>query len=229
MSDATVTRILAQLTAPISFATKARIAKRLFVFALAEQESMLELRAAAALCESPERRALYLRHALDEERHAAMFAAHSAELRRALGKSPWGAPRAASEDLYAKLGEAGFLAFVHAGERKGRTQFTYYARYFERRGETKLRALFSTLVSDEQGHEDYTLRLLTGTEGQGRPAQRKLWRVRAWEAVRMWRRAGQGLAGAVYFAMMSVLYVSLLPLSLWVRLTRPKPRGWLEP
>ncbi len=229
MSDAKLTRVLAQLTAPISFATKARTAKRLFVFALAEQESMLELRAAAALCDSPQRRALYLRHALDEERHAAMFAAHSAELRRALGKSPWGAPRAASEDLYAKLGEPGFLAFVHAGERKGRTQFTHYARYFERRGEPKLRALFTALVSDEQGHEDYTLRLLRETEGQGRPAQRKLLRVRAWEALRTWRRAGQGLAGAVYFVLMSVLYVSLLPLSLWVRFTRPKPRGWLPP
>lgn len=226
---APLTYLLARVTAPISFATKARIAKRLFVFALAEQESMLELRAAAALCESPERRALYLRHALDEERHATMFAAHSAELRRAIGKAPWGAPRAASEGLFEKLGEAGFLAFVHAGERKGRTQFTHYIRYFERRGDAKLRALFAALVADEQGHEDYTLRLLRETEDQGRRAQQRLLRVRAWEAVRTWRRAGQGLAGAIYFVLMSVLYVSLLPLSLWVRITRPKPRGWLSP
>jgi len=226
---APITYFLARLTAPISFASKARIAKRLFVFAMAEQESMLELRAAAALCESPERRALYLRHALDEERHAAMFAAHSAELRREMGRAPWGAPRATCEDLFAKLGEPGFLAFVHAGERKGRTQFIYYERYFERLGHNKLRALFTALIGDERGHEDYTLRLLRETEGQGRPAKRKLLRVRAWEALRMWRRAGQGVAGALYFVLMSVLYVSLLPLSLWVRITRPKPRGWLEP
>jgi hypothetical protein len=223
------TRLLARVTAPLSFATKARVARRLFVFALAEQESMLELRAAAALSDSPARRALYLRHAKDEERHAAMFAAHSADLRRSLGKMPWGAPRATSENLFAKLGEAGFLAFVHAGEMKGRTQFTVYARHFEKRGEPKLRALFSTLVADEQGHEDYTLELLARTQDGGAPARRKLLGVRAWEALRAWRRAGQGLAGALYTVLMSVLYVTLLPLALWVRLTRPRERGWLPP
>ncbi|MDB4992929.1 MAG: hypothetical protein JWM74_361, partial [Myxococcaceae bacterium] len=77
--------VLATVTAPIAFATRARTARQLFDFALAEHESMLELRAAAARSPSPERRALYLRHALDEERHATAFSRHSAEIRRALG------------------------------------------------------------------------------------------------------------------------------------------------
>ena len=152
--------LLARVTAPLAFATRARTARQLFRFALAEQESMLELRAAAALCPSAERRALYLRHALDEERHATAFARHAAEIRRSLGLAPWGHPRTDCEALYERLGEPAFLAFVHRGEHRGRVQFQAYAAHFARRGDTKLRALFTALVGDEMQHESYTRELL---------------------------------------------------------------------
>jgi hypothetical protein len=221
-----LTTFLARLTAPIAFATRARTARQLFRFALAEQESMLELRAAAALCTSPERRAMYLRHALDEERHATAFAAHAAEIRRALGRPVWGHPRTDCEGLYERLGERGFLAFVHRGERRGRVQFETYERYFAARGDTKLRALFTALIGDEKHHERYTRELLVvcaGGEGEARHALRK---VGLWEAIRVWRRSGQGLASLVYGACMLVLYVSLLPFAIMVRYMRPLRGGW---
>lgn len=217
---------LARITAPLAFATRARTARHLFVFALAEHESMLELRAAAALCPSPERRALYLRHALDEERHATTFSIHSSELRRTLGKPGFGSPRTDCESLYERLGEEGFLAFVQRGEQRGREQFEAYARFFERRGDDKLRAMFTALIGDEKGHESYTRRLLVEVAGGEKRARRALRRIAAREALRRWRRAGQGLARLVYAVGMLVLYASLLPFALLVRAMRPTHKGW---
>ena len=221
-----LTRLLARVTAPIAFATRARTARQLFRFALAEQESMLELRAAAAQCPSPERRAMYLRHALDEERHATAFARHAAEIRRAIGRPAWGHPRTACEALYERLGEPAFLAFVHRGERRGRVQFETYEAYFAARGEAKLRALFTALIGDEKHHESYTRDLLVSCAGGEGQARRALRRIALWEGFRVWRRSGQGLAALVYGASMLVLYLSLLPFAVLVRFMRPARGGW---
>jgi hypothetical protein len=217
-----VRRALARLTAPFAFRSRARIAKQLFAFALAEQESMLELRAAAARCEDVDRRAAYLRHALDEERHATMFAAHAAEIRRAIGKPPWGHPRTACEGLFEQLGETRFLAFVHRGEARGRAQFEAYEAHFAERGDGKLRALFAALLPDERRHEAYTRALLFE-----RPdARAALFRMTAWESFRVWRRAGQGLARLLYTATMGALFVLLAPFALLVKRFRPARSGW---
>jgi rubrerythrin len=223
--------VLATVTAPIAFATRARTARQLFEFALAEHESMLELRAAAARSPSPERRALYLRHALDEERHATAFSRHSAEIRRALGLPAYGQPRTDCEALYERLGEQSFLAFVHRGEHRGRVQFDAYVAFFARRGDAKLRALFTALIEDERRHESYTRALLVEHAGSDRGAQRVLFTMAMWEGFRRWRRAGQGLARLVYGAAMLVLYAALLPFAVLLRLLRPEPkaRGGWEP
>jgi hypothetical protein len=217
--------VLVRLTAPAAFWSRGRTAKQLFVFALAEQESMLELRAAAAQCTSPERSALYLRHALDEERHATIFASHAAEIRRSLGKPPWGHPRTGCENLYERLGEVGFLAFVHHGERRGRSQFEVYETYFARRGDGKLRAMFATLIGDEKSHETYTLELLVQMAG-AKGASKALRMVVVGEALRAWRRAGQGMATWVYAALMTLLFGCLAPYALFVRLRKPARSGW---
>ena len=217
---------LARLTAPLAFATRTRTARHLFSFALTEHESMLELRAAAALCASPERAGLYLIHAIEEARHATTFAAHSAELRRALGKPAYGHPRTDSESLFERLGEEGFLAFVHRGELRGRAQFQAYSSFFEARGNVKLRAMFNAIIVDELNHESYTRRLLVEVSGGEKPALRALRRMALREAVRRWRRAGQGLARLVYAIGMLALYATLLPFALVVRLARPAHKGW---
>ena len=217
---------MATLTAPIAFATRARTAGHLQGFALAEHESMLEVRAAAARCTSTERRALYLRHALDEDRHATAFARHATEIQRSLGRGAFARPRTGTEQLFERLGEEAFLAFVHLGEARGRAQFEAYSAYFARRGDAKLRALFATLIDDERGHESYTRSLLVECAGGERQARSALRRMTMYEGLRRWRRAGQGLAAIVYRVAMIVLYVTLLPFALVVRWVRPSHVGW---
>lgn len=169
---------------------------------------------------------MYLRHALDEERHATAFARHAAEIRRAIGRPAWGHPRTDCEALYERLGEPGFLAFVHRGEHRGRIQFETYEAYFAARGDTKLRALFTALIGDEKQHESYTRDLLVTCAGGEGPARRALRKVALWEGFRVWRRSGQGLAGLLYGASMLVLYATLLPFALLVRFLRPARGGW---
>ena len=218
MPSLSATYLLARLTAPFAFAGPKRTARHLFSFARAEHESKLELLAAAAACTAPERQAAYLRHALDEQRHATMFALHSAEIMHAAGEVGLGHPVTGSEDLFHRLGETKFLAFVHRGERRGRTQFEAYRDHFERRGNDKLRALFAALITDELEHERYTLALLLETTQEDPTAAAKASRgMAAWEALRAWRRAGQGLAGVVYHVSMFVLYLTLAPFALALR------------
>src|SRR6185503_10425339 len=168
----------------------------------------------------------YLKHALDEERHARMLAQRSAELRRERGQEPFGPPRADTEHLYEYLGELRFLAFVHHGERRGRTQFEVHSRAFDRRGDTKTRALFDAIITDERRHEEYTWSLLIELAGSERAARAALRRAIAWEAWRTWRRLGRASAHVIYAVLMTALYVTLAPLSLFVRLVRPARKGF---
>jgi rubrerythrin len=204
-------------------------ARMLLGFARAELGSMLDLRAAAERSPSIERSALYLRHALDESRHARMLFQRGAELRRARGEAPPPATSADTEDLFERLGEVAFLAFVHRGERRGRMQFEAHRDAFARRGDEKTRALFEALITDERRHEAYTWELLVELAGGVHPARAALRKAAAWEAWRLWRRAGRAGAHLAYATLMTALYLLLLPMSLLVRAVRPIRTGWVKP
>lgn len=216
----------AALLAPIAWRVPGHAARMLHGFARAEQGSMIDLLAAANLTTSPARRALYLRHALDEGRHASMFAHRSAELRRARGEAPLGPVAADTEQLFERLGEAGFLAFVHLGEARGRAQFEAHLRTCRARGDERSAALLTAIAADEARHEAYTAELLAELAGGERAARRAVRRARLWEAWRQWRRAGRWIAARVYAALMMVIFVAALPLSLLVRVMRPARDGW---
>lgn len=218
--------LYAALLAPIAWRVPGHGARMLHGFARAERGSMIYLLLAANLAASPARRALYLRHALDEARHAAMFAHRSAELCRARGRAALGAVNADSEHLFERLGEVAFLAFVHLGERRGRAQFERHVRVCRRRGDAKSAALFEAIIVDEARHERYTGELLAELAGGDRAARRAMRRALAWEAWRTWLRAGRWLAHRVYAAAMLALYVAAAPLALLVRVARPERAGW---
>lgn len=204
-------------------------ARLLFSFAHAEAGSRLDLLAAARLTPSDARRALYLRHALDETRHAQLFALRSAELRARRGLPSLGVVHPDCEALYERLGEVGFLAFVHRGEQRGRRQFESYRAHFARAGDDRMRALFDAILVDERRHEEYTGVLLHEVAVGSRGARRALRAAAWWEAWRTWRRAGRAVAGAVYGLAMSALYLLVAPVALAVRL-RPRQRArWLSP
>lgn len=219
--------LVARLFGPLVVRIPGRSARMLLGFARAELGSMLDLRAAAEASPSEARRALYLKHALDEERHARMLHQRGAELARARGEPPPSPPRADTEELFERLGEVAFLAFVHRGERRGRMQFEVHRDAFGRRGDDKTRAVFEALIADELRHEAYTRELLVELAGGEAAARAALRRAAAWEAWRIWRRAGRALAEVVYTVLMTVLFVALLPWSLLVRAVRPVRAGWI--
>ena len=222
--------ILVRVVTPVVWRIPGHGARKLQGFARAEQASRIDLLQAAEQSASPARRALYLRHALDEARHARLFANRSAELRRDAGRAPYGRPLADTEELFERLGEVGFLAFVHRGEGRGRRQFEIYQRHFARRGDRRTAALFRAILVDERRHEDYTRRLLVEVAGGEPAARRALRRAGLWEAWRRWRRAGRALAGLLYGAAMTTLYLVAVPLC-WVPLALRRrgggAAGWL--
>ncbi|WP_437659000.1 ferritin-like domain-containing protein [Sorangium sp. So ce1182] len=221
--------LLIKAVSPIVWRIPGHDARKLFGFARAEQGSRIDLEAAARLTSSSERRAAYVRHLLDEGRHAQMFSLRSAELRRKAGKEPYGVPRADTDDLFERLGEVRFLAFVHRGEGRGRRQFEVYRDWFGRRGDDRTRALFDAILKDERRHEAYTWELLVELAGGRAEARAELRRATAWEAWRTWRRAGRFLAERVYFALMAALYLLLLPFALIARVVKPVSHGWVMP
>ncbi len=209
----TLRHALVRLVTPLVWRVPGHGARKLYGFARAEQASRIDLLLAAQRTASLARRALYLRHALDETRHAAMFWRRSTELRLDDQRAPFTPPVADTEDLFERLGERRFLAFVHRGERRGREQFELYARHFGERGDPRTEALFQAILVDERRHESYTRSLLVELAG-GEPAARsELRRAALWEAWRTWRRAGRALAGAIYALAMTLIYLVTGPVA----------------
>ncbi len=216
---------LVRLVTPLVWRVPGHGARKLFGFARAEQGSRIDLLQAARLTTSLGRRAQYLRHAADETRHAALFARRSTELRTDAGKAGYGPPIADTEDLFERLGEVRFLAFVHRGEARGRRQFEVYAQHFASRGDVRTEQLFRGILADEARHEDYTRTLLVELTGSEEAARTELRRAALWEAWRTWRRAGRAIAGLVFALAMSVVYlVAAPPTALVSRLGRGRTR-----
>jgi hypothetical protein len=206
-----------------------RAAALLESFELAEASSMLDLLAAARATPSDARRALYLRHALDEDRHAHAFAARARELRRAAGEPSKSSATADFDDLYARLGELDFLAFVHHGERRGYAQFISHRDELLRRGDARGETLFSAILEDEARHARYSGELLRELAGSEKLARRALRRVIARELLWRWRRAGRWIAGLFFTALSALLYALLAPAAIAYRVLRRRPQGWLPP
>ena len=223
--------IVLRLVTPIVWRVPGHGARKLYGFARAEQGSRIDLLQAAHRTTSAARRVLYLRHALDETRHAAMFWRRSTDLRTAAGRAPFPPPVADTERLFERLGELGFLAFVHRGERRGRQQFERYAEHFGARGDARTRALFEAILTDEHRHESYTRGLLVELAGGERAARAALRRATLWEAWRTWRRAGRTLATLVYTVAMIGIYVvaGLVAVTASVATRRNQRVGWKLP
>ena len=192
--------------------------RRLLAFAEAEAESALELRCAASLTPEPERAALYLRHAADEARHAQILR-RWAEVARS---APVQLPRRGHGQLFQRLGEASFVAFVHLGERRGRRQFEAHQRFFERR-DPALATAIGSILEDERRHEAYTGELVSVGLG-GELGPKAMRRARWFDRVLRWRRAGAALTTPLFALTMGVLYLLCAPLAWAAR--RRRPTGW---
>jgi len=204
----------ARLTRPLRWRNPRATARLLAAFARAERSSYFDMMAAANATPSVSRRAQYLAHALDENRHATMFRRRALELDPALAHAPLHF-HADFEHLLERLGEAQFMAFVHLGEKRGCAQIRVYRDELRklsgtRREDEKTMAIFEAVIADETRHESYSLAFASELGGS-------LNRARAWEAWRGWMRVGSRLSSAIFVLSMSVLYLALLPLALLER------------
>jgi hypothetical protein len=222
----TLRHALARLITPLVWRVPGHGGRKLYGFARAEQASRIDLLLAAQRTPSLARRAAYLRHALDETRHAGMFWRRSTELRLDDARAPFSAPIADTEDLFERLGERRFLAFVHRGEDRGREQFEIYARHFGARGDRRTESLFEAILVDERRHARYTFDLLVELCGGERAARRELVRAALWEAWRTWRRAGRALAGAIYAITMTAIYLVTGPIAALGLRALKRPDRW---
>jgi hypothetical protein len=130
-----------------------------------------------------------------------------------------------AEDLFATLGERRFLAFVAHAEGRGRAQFEVHRGAFSRRDPVTA-ALFSTIIEEEREHERYALALLA--EAFPGSHARSLFEVVVWESIREARRAADYVSRPIFRAIMSIAYLSLLPLALLLGGLRLKPRSVLS-
>jgi rubrerythrin len=215
---------IAYLVAPIRVRRDRAVAEMLGRFALAERGSYLTMRWAAERTRSAERSALYLRHAVDESRHARMFERRARELGLAVDGA-----EADAEDLFETLGETGFLAFVTLAEGRGRREFDGYRKALASRGDEKTASLFEAILVDETRHESYSGALLVLAVGSRFMARLWVIRIALWEAWRSLRRASAFVGSLFYAVVASLLYVVVLPVfALYVKRKRPIRAGWIE-
>ena len=153
-----------------------------------------------------------------------MFARAGDELLEKRGRPALGAPLPEPDDLYARLGELGFVAFVYRGEREGRIRLEAFRDHFAAAGEARTVAVFDAVLVDERRHEEYTGALLQELAGTPQLARRALRRVAAWEAYQAFRRAGRALVEPIWTVLSVVVFVTLFPLAWFLR--RRVRSGW---
>jgi hypothetical protein len=211
-------RLVAFATARWAFRTPPSTTKRLRAFAAAERNSELELLLAAHQTHNDERRLSYLRHALDEARHAEAF------FRRAHGDDAALFPDVDVDDLYERLGERDFLALVFVGEGLGAAQFRGYAEAWGSHGPGRL---FSAITRDEDRHErDAWQHLVQLCDGDVAHARRRVRAMAVWMAWRRLHRSGRAVSSTLFAACMTLVFFACAPLALWVKRMRPTPTGW---
>ena len=225
-----------------------RRARKLLHFAETEAEGGRHLAHAAELTGDPILRRLFLRHALDEERHAALFRGRGQKLRRARAAgattgrktgdktagfdADWLAPGErglASESgldrlQVGEMSDSALLAFLHLSEKAAAERFALYGEMLEDDPET--RAVFGDVLRDEVFHMTYTRTQLTRVA----PARnrRTLWRARAGRLWRAYLRFAGALAGLLGGVVLTVQYFLLLPLFAIAaqRAARREQGGW---
>ena len=206
--------LFARLLRPFRWRSPHATARMLLAFSKAERSSFFDMMEAANASPDPARKAQYVAHAVDEARHAKMFLARAVELDPTCAHQPERL-HTDFEHLFSALGEARFISFVHVGEKRARAQMVLFrdelaALEGSARADQKTRALLDAVMRDEARHEAYSLELSRALGGS-------LAAAHAWELKRAWLRAGAGVSGLVYVALMSVLYLCLAPLALLER------------
>jgi hypothetical protein len=220
-----------------------RRAQKLLVFAETEADGGRDLALASELTSDALLRRLYLKHALDEQRHADMFRQRGRALLRTsaaqtrLGHESWHRSWQANwlspgerglDDLRVERDQdASLLAFLHLSEKAAAQRFSAYSDVVSEDPET--RDVFRTILRDEAFHMNYTHAQLRRVSPRNHGA--KLWLARASRLWKGYLRISTAIAGLLGGLMLLVQYFVLLPpfALLAKRASRKEREGWAEP
>jgi hypothetical protein len=208
---------------------------RLLRFAEVEADGGRDLARAAEITADAKLRRLYLRHALDEQRHAEIFRRRGSELLRAhrQGAEPawqpdWLAPgERGLDDVQVEAGGDGpLLAFLHLSEAAAARGFTTYREAVGDDQET--RTVFGLILKDEEFHMTYTRHELA----RGSP-QRQGWLLWKARLGRLWKgylRLAVGLGSVMGAVILTLQYFILLPPFAWgaKRAAKRETPGWTK-
>jgi len=193
----------------------------------------LDMLAAAEETTSAELRRKFFQHALDEQKHARLFAQRATSLAGARSRA-----RAVLDDAnyirshdvrpvesrYSELGDLRFMAFVWLAELRGAQQLDVYAELLA--GDPESVGIFQEIAQDERSHIAYSRRELDRLvqDGHGKSVSRalliaRLSRLRdGW--LRAMRRIGELMASCWLLA---VYFLILPPFALLARRERRRP------
>jgi len=201
-------------------------------FAEVEADGGRDLVRAAETTGDPILRELFLRHAADEQHHAAMFRARGLDILKGLpGKRnadtpDWLAPgeRGLDDLQVERESEGALLAFLHLSERAAARDFSRYIRVLHADPSTS--SVFKRVVRDESFHMSYTrdqlLRVAPERHG------RLLWQARLRRFWKLYLRLAGALAAAIGAVVLTLQYFILLPPFAWLarRAQRTEAAGW---
>ncbi len=226
-------RMWLTVASEVSWRLPGRPQRLLAAFALAERGSMLDMLAAVEATDRRELRKKYFLHALDEGRHALVFA----ERVRALGQL--GRAEAAIEDsgklveagivggrtLFERLGEPEFLTFVYVAEADAVEQFRVYLD----RGlpDTRTQDELRGILKEETFHVSYSRAEVDRYRKEGLPVDWWATRLRLRRLWEGWLRFSRDFGAVMSAFWLGVLY--LLVMAPFRLLARLEPGGWQTP
>jgi rubrerythrin len=210
-----------------------RRARKLLRFAETEADGGRDLSRAAELTNDALLRRLYLRHAEDEMRHAALFRSRGKTLLAGLPRAArgfeanWLAPgeRGLDDVRVEGAGDDALLAFLHLSEKAAAGRFAIYRQVLSHDPAT--RAVFDEVLKDEAFHMRYTHAQLERVSPRGSRA--RLWKARLGRLWKTYLRAAAALASVFGTLLLRLQYFVVLPpfALLARRAARREPPGFV--
>ncbi len=215
-----------------------RRAVKLLRFAVTEADGGRDIARAAELTSDPLLRRLYLRHAIDEQRHAGLFRGRGRALYDGLRSSGasgegsieanWLAPgERGLDDLRVDRETPGaLLAFLHLSEKAAAQRFAVY--YDVLAVDPATRDVFGDVLGDEAFHMNYTYAQLKRVSPRHHGL--RLWGARLSRLWRGYLRVAAAVANVLGGVFLTLQYFIVLPLFalLAKRAARREAPGWRD-
>ncbi len=215
-----------------------RRGNKLLRFAETEADGGRDIARAAERTSDPLLRRLYLRHAMDEQRHAGLFRARGRTILATLGaaaatdtsalQANWLSPGERGLDDLAvdKESEDSLLAFLHLSEKAAARRFAVYHDVLGI--DVATRDVFTDVLKDEAFHMNYTLSQLQRVSPR-RHGVRLLWA----RLSRLWKgylRIASAVANVMGGFILALQYFLILPVfALFAKLSaRRELPGWVD-